>query len=55
MDTATILGFGLFGVATIQIESTNQWVHYYFNFYIESKKYTFFTKKYKFLNKIKKK
>ena len=55
VDAATILGFGLFGAATIQTESTIQWVYYYSNFYIGSEKYTFFHKKIHFKNKIKQK
>ena len=38
VDVATILGFDLFGAATIQTESTIQWVYYYSDFYIESEK-----------------
>ena len=43
---ATILGFGLFGAATIQTESTIQWVYYYSDFYIESEKMYIFRKNY---------
>ena len=39
VDTANILGFDLFGAATIQTESTIQWVYYYFDFYIQSENY----------------
>ena len=45
VDAATILGFDLLGAATIQTESTIQWVYYYFDFYIESKKMYFFCEK----------
>ena len=45
VDAATILGFGLFGAATIQTESTIRWVYYYSDFYIESEKTYIFLQK----------
>ena len=55
VDAATILGFYLFGAATIQTESTIQWVYYYSDFYIESEKMYIFSQKLHFKNKIKQK
>ena len=55
VDMATILGFGLFGAATIQTESTFQWVYYYSNFYTGSEKYNFFFTKNAFLKQNKSK